>query len=64
MKNRYIVTAPKTYSSKRKIYIQDELLPLAKELKKGALANKLVCGRDFLFLQKITLSIPRHIAFI
>lgn len=64
LKNRYIyvlhnydygnkiVTAPKTYSSKRKIYIQDELLPLAKELKKGALANKLVCGRDFLFLQK------------
>ena len=64
LKNRYIyvlhnydygnkiVTAPKTYSSKRKIYIQDELLPLAKELKTGALANKLVCGQDFLFLQK------------
>ena len=63
LKNRYIYvshtydhvnklsTTPKTKSSKRKIYIQDELFPLAKELKKEALANKLACGQDLVFMK-------------
>lgn len=49
--NKIVSNTPKTKSSKRKIYIQDELLPLAKELKKDALANKLVCGESFVFMQ-------------
>lgn len=64
LKNRYIhvthtydhtnklMTAPKTKSSKRRIYIQDELLSLMRELKKEALANKLVYGQNLIFLQK------------
>lgn len=63
LRNRYICVShtydhanklsstPKTKSSKRKIYIQDELFPLAKELKKEALANKLVYGQNLIFLQ-------------
>lgn len=64
LRNRYIyvshtydyvnklITAPKSKSSKRKIYIQDELFSLAKELKKEALANKLVYGQNLIFLQQ------------
>ncbi len=63
LRNRYIYVShtydhanklsstPKTKSSKRKIYIQDELFSLAKELKKEALANKLVYGQNLIFLQ-------------
>ncbi len=70
LKNRYIyvshtydhvnklITAPKSKSSKRKIYIQDELFPLAKELKKEALANKLACCQDLVFMKN-----GRHVCY-
>lgn len=49
--NRIVSNTPKTKASKRKIYIQDEVLSLAKELKKEALANKLIYGQSFVFMQ-------------
>lgn len=64
LKNRYICVlsnydyinkhtdTPKTRSSKRRVFIQDELFNFAKELKKGALANKLVYGNDLIFQQE------------
>lgn len=64
LKNRYIIistnydyinklsSSPKTRSSKRRVYIQDELFALAKELKKCALANKLIYGNDLVFQQE------------
>ena len=47
-----LTDTPKTPSSKRRVYIQDELLDFARELKKEALANKLIYGSDLIFQRK------------
>lgn len=47
-----LTDTPKTPSSKRRVYIQDELLVFARELKKEALANKLIYGSDLIFQRK------------
>ena len=64
LKDRYIIistnydyinklsSSPKTRSSKRRVYIQDELFAFAKELKKRALANKLIHRNDLVFQQE------------
>lgn len=44
--NNRIVTSPKTFSSKRDVYMQDELLPVVRSLKQLMLQQKLVCGYD------------------
>ena len=43
------VDTPKTESSYRSIYIQDELFPLARQLRQRALENKMVNGCDLIF---------------
>lgn len=44
-----IVKKPKNSSSIRDVYIQDELLPLCKELRRKALIMRLVTGKDLFF---------------
>lgn len=50
--NNRIVTTPKTSRSFRDVYIQDELLPLCKSVKRESLMRRLVTGNDALFQNK------------
>lgn len=50
--NNFVLTDPKTQSSVRDIYMQDELFALCKRLKKEALEKKLCSGFDAFFQNK------------
>jgi integrase len=50
--NNFVLTNPKTQSSVRDIYMQDELFTLCKRLKKEALEKKLCSGFDAFFQNK------------
>lgn len=50
--NNFVLTDPKTQSSVRDVYMQDELFILCKRLKKEALEKKLCSGFDAFFQNK------------
>ena len=46
------ITTPKTNSSIREVFIQDDFLPLCLRIRKRALANRMVSGKDYLFFNE------------
>ncbi len=56
--NNDVTTTPKTLSSIRKIYIQDEMLDLCRIIRYDALCQRIVTGCDLLFQDK-----GKHIAY-
>jgi integrase len=54
--NHRIVTSPKTFTSTRDVYIQDEIIPVVKALRQVMLQQKLIYGYD---MPKIFLCDPK-----